>query len=64
MAAKKAGEVSLVVGSKVKAVIKAKQCLTAGDFLPALNREVKNLIEKAILRTKANRRSTVRGADL
>ena len=61
--AKKAEEI-LVVGSKVKAVIKAKGCNTAGDFLPAVSKELKGLIEKAILRTKANGRKTVRGADL
>jgi len=62
-AAKKAKEV-LVVGSKVKATIKAGGGKTAGDVIEALNGKVHCLLEAAIARAKANKRTTVRAADL
>ena len=54
----------LVVGSKVKAYIKAKGLMTAGDTLEALNKCVEGCLDKAAERTKANRRSTVKPQDL
>ncbi len=55
---------SLVVGSKVKAYIKAKECMTAGDTLDALSDVVRGILDKAVERTKANKRSTVKPQDL
>ena len=54
----------LVVGSKVKAYVKEKGCMSAGDVLPALNDKVHDLLDAAVERTKSNKRSTVRPQDL
>ncbi len=54
----------LVVGSKVKALIKSKKCLTSGNLLDALNVKVGEIVEAATERTKRNGRSTVRPHDL
>jgi hypothetical protein len=62
--AKKAKKEILVVGSKVKAYIKSKKFMTAGDFTEALSEEVYALIDKAVARTKGNNRSTVKAKDL
>ena len=62
-AAKKEREM-LIVGSKVKAFVKASGCMTAGDVLPALSEKVYCLLGKAVERTKSNRRSTLRSQDL
>jgi len=68
-AAKKGGTVkksteTLVVGSKVKALIKANECMTSGEFLGALTEYVNWAVGKACERAKANKRSTVRPQDL
>jgi len=62
-AAKKA-KLQLVVGSKIKEMINKKGCKTAGDMIDAVNQEVAALIEKAVERAQANKRSTVRPQDL
>jgi histone H3/H4 len=54
----------LVVGSKVKALIKSKKCLTSGELLGALTAKVAEVLEKACERAKKNGRSTVRAHDL
>ena len=61
---KRGGKEMLVVGSKVKAVIKSKGCMTSADALGALNDKVYCLLEGATARTKANKRSTVKPQDL
>ena len=55
---------SLVVASKVKAYIKSKKMMTSSDALGALNCQVYDLLDAAIARTKANKRSTVKPQDL
>ena len=55
---------SLVVGSKVRAHIRSKDAKMAGEVLDALNNAVYSLLDKAVERTRANKRSTVRAADL
>ncbi|MCZ6602835.1 MAG: hypothetical protein O6952_07510 [Planctomycetota bacterium] len=55
---------NLIVGSKIKAYIRSKKCMTAGDLVEGLSNEVYNLLDKAVGRTKANKRSTVRPQDL
>jgi len=55
---------ALIVASKVKAYIKSKKMMTSSDALGALSDEVYCLLDKAIDRTKANRRSTVKPQDL
>ncbi|MBI5544146.1 MAG: hypothetical protein HY901_09675 [Deltaproteobacteria bacterium] len=68
MAKKKAGKQtkeleSLVVGSKVKALIKDAGCNTAGDALDGLNGWLYWLIQQATKRAEANGRKTVRAHD-
>ena len=59
-AAKKKGSPSLVVGSKVKEMIKGQGVRMAGDLLDALNGAVGNHLKAAVGRCKANGRGTVR----
>ena len=61
-AKKGAGEV-LLVGSKVKAAIKAAGCNTSGDAIDGLNQWVHWLISQATSRASANGRKTVRPHD-
>jgi len=53
----------LVVSSKVKAAIQAKDCNTGGDAITGLNEWVHWLIDQAAARAKANGRKTVRAHD-
>ncbi len=62
--AKKKKRESLVVASKVKAYIKGKKMMTSSDALEALNERIYCLLDCAIQRTKANRRTTVKAQDL
>jgi histone H3/H4 len=55
---------SLVVASKVKAIVKEKGLQTSSDALDALNKRVHALIEDAVERAKANKRSTVKPQDV
>ena len=55
---------SLVVASKVKAYIKSKEMMTSSDALEALSDKVYGMLDAAIARTQANRRSTVKPQDL
>lgn len=55
---------SLVVQSKVKAVVKEKGLQTAGDAIDALNKKVRAIVEEAVARAQANRRSTVKPQDI
>jgi hypothetical protein len=54
----------LVVASKVKAYVKSKQMHTSSDAIAALSDKVCTILDDAISRTKANRRSTVKPQDL
>lgn len=62
--AKKSGKDVLVVASKVKAYIKSKKCQTSSDSIGALSDKLYSIIDAAIVRTRANRRSTVKPQDL
>jgi hypothetical protein len=55
---------SLIVASKVKAYIKSKKMMTSSDALEAISDNVYCMLDAAIARTKANRRSTVKAQDL
>ena len=55
---------SLIVASKVKAYIKGKKMMTSSDSLEAISDKVYAILDAAINRTKANRRSTVKPQDL
>jgi len=61
--AKKTKEV-LVVASKVKGYIKSKKMMTSSDALGAISDKVYGLLDDAMARTKANRRSTVKAQDI
>ena len=54
----------LVVSSKVKAYIRKKGYLCSGELLPAASEKLYSILDEACARTKANRRGTVRAADL
>jgi hypothetical protein len=55
---------SLVVASKVKAYIKSKKMMTSSDALEAISDNVYSMLDAAIVRTKGNRRSTVKAQDV
>jgi hypothetical protein len=55
---------SLIVASKVKAYVRSKKMMTASDSLEAISDSVYCMLDKAIERTKANRRSTLKPQDL
>jgi hypothetical protein len=55
---------SLVVASKVKAYIKSKKMMTSSEAIGAISDKVYCMLDSAIARTKANRRSTVKAQDL
>jgi len=55
---------SLIVASKVKAYIKSKKMMTSSDALEAISDKVYGILDSAIARTQANRRSTVKPQDL
>ena len=54
----------LVVGSKMKDVVKAAGCMSSGDLIEALSAKVHELLSNAAARAKTNGRSTVRPHDL
>lgn len=54
----------LVVASKVKAYVKSKDKMSSSDALAALNDKIYAMLDAAIERTEANRRSTVKPQDL
>lgn len=58
------GKEVLVVASKVKGYVKSKGMMTSSDSIAALSDKVYDIINDAIKRTKANRRSTVKPQDL
>ncbi|MCA9637500.1 MAG: DUF1931 family protein [Myxococcales bacterium] len=55
---------NLVVGSKVKEVIRAAELRSDGNLVEAVSNKVHDLLAAAIERCKANNRSTVRPHDL
>jgi len=55
---------SLVVASKVRAYIKGKKMMTASDAIATINDKIYELLDAAAVRTKANRRSTLKPQDL
>lgn len=54
----------LVVQSKVREMIKAKGCSTSADAIDSLSAEVTRIVNRAVERTKANGRKTVKGSDI
>ena len=58
------GMESLVVASKVKAYVKSKGMMSSSEMIGGLSCKVYCMLNDAIERTKANRRSTVKPQDL
>lgn len=54
----------LVVASKVKAYIRSNGCMCGADAIGALSDSIYCQIDRAMARTKANRRSTVKAQDV
>ncbi|MHC4607821.1 MAG: hypothetical protein ACYTAF_12985 [Planctomycetota bacterium] len=54
----------LIVQSKVKALAKKKGFRFSGEAVSSLSNAVKEVIEKAGKRAKANRRQTIKGTDI
>ena len=63
MAKGKSREV-LVVGSKMKDVVKGAGCQSSGDLIGAVSDKVHAMLEAAVKRAKENGRATVRPYDL
>jgi hypothetical protein len=59
-----ANKESLIVASKVKAYIKSKGMMTSSDALEAISDKVYGMLDAAMARTQANRRTTVKAQDL
>jgi hypothetical protein len=54
----------LVVGSKMKDVVKSAGCMSSGDLIEAVSQKVHEMLSSATARAKGNGRSTVRPYDL
>ena len=64
-AAKKQSEREVVVvGSKIKEVIRAAELRSDGDLVQAVSERVHELLESAVERCRENKRGTVRPHDL
>jgi len=65
MAKKKAASKDvLVVASKVKGYIRSKKMMCSSDAIGALSDKIHCILDCAMARTKANKRSTVKPQDL
>jgi hypothetical protein len=60
----KKGKEILIVGSKMKDVVKAAGCMSSGDLIEALSEKVHQILSDASRRAKDNGRSTIRPYDL
>ncbi len=54
----------LVVGTKMKDVVKASGCQSSGDLIDAVSQRVHEMLKGAVDRAKQNGRATVRPYDL
>ena len=54
----------LVVASKVRTYVKSKNMMTSSDTIATLSDKVCALLDEAVVRAKANKRSTVKPQDL
>jgi hypothetical protein len=61
---KKAGREILVVGSKVKDVVKSHGLQSSGELIQAISDKVHEIVSGAVSRASGNGRKTVRGYDL
>jgi hypothetical protein len=63
-AGKGAAKEVLVVGTKMKDVVKAAGCQSSGDLIDAVSQRVHEMLAAAVSRAKENGRATVRPYDL
>lgn len=63
-AKKKVAREVVVVGSKVKDVIRTAGLRSDGDLVQSVSDQVHDMLERAITRAQANKRGTVRPYDL
>ncbi len=54
----------LIVGSKMKDVVKKHGCMSSGELIEAVSAKVHELLAAAAQRAKTNGRATVRPHDL
>ena len=54
----------LIVQSKVREIIRGREMRASDDFITALSEHVAQVVDKAIQRAAANKRSTLRDADV
>ncbi len=54
----------LVVGSKLKAYIKEKEAKSSGDLAAKVDEMVRMMLDRAVERAKANKRTTVKPQDV
>ena len=54
----------LVVASKIKAYIRANGCMCGSDAIQQLSDSIYCCLDRAMARTAANRRSTVKAQDI
>jgi hypothetical protein len=64
MAKKQPRREPLVVASKMRAYIRSKGMMSSSEAVEAISEVVYKVLDAAIVRAKANRRSTVRAQDL
>ena len=64
MAKKESKKDILVVSSKVKTYIRSKKMMCSADAIGALSDKIYCILDCAMARTKANKRSTVKPQDL
>jgi histone H3/H4 len=57
-------EVVLVVGSKIKDVVREQDLQSSGELVEAVSKKVREMLEAACQRAKDNGRKTVRNYDL
>ncbi len=55
---------SLIVASKVKNYVRSKKMMTSTDAVAALSEKIYSLLDLAMERCKANKRSTLKPHDL
>ncbi len=54
----------LVVASKVRAYLKEKDAKMSGDLPEAINKKVMAVLDDAVMRSKGNKRTTVKPQDI
>ncbi|MCE9643430.1 MAG: hypothetical protein K8Q97_03935 [Candidatus Andersenbacteria bacterium] len=54
----------LVVASKVRAYLKEKDAKMSGDLPEAINKKIMMVLDDAVMRSKGNKRTTVKPQDI